>query len=121
MIIAIPSSEQGVLYPHFGHAPRFAIVETEGETVVGTQHLCPEQGGHAAVPPWLKALGVSCLIAGGLGAKAIENLNLHDIDVHYGAPELPVQSIAELWLKGSLRLDPRPCDHKHDHDCAHSE
>lgn len=120
MKIAIPATEQGILCPHFGHAPRFAIVETDEQTVQNTNLLTPDQGGHAAVPPWLQTLGVSCLIAGGLGAKAIENLNLHGIDVHYGAPELPVETIAEMWLKQTLHLDPHPCDHKPDHDCGHN-
>jgi predicted Fe-Mo cluster-binding NifX family protein len=121
--IAIPSTEESVLCPHFGHAPYFAVVEISDKTkeIVSTTLLKPDMGGHAAVPPWLKSLGVSSLIAGGLGSLAIENLNTHDIDVFYGAPELPISEIVRLYLKDELVLNPQPCSHTHDHDCEHTE
>ncbi len=121
MKIAIPANEDKTLCPHFGHAPFFAVLELEGpgQGVKSLQLLQPEQGGHSAVPPWLNSLGVMALIAGGLGQLAIENLNRHGIEVHYGAPELPVEEIARLWLAGELKLNPRPCTHTHDHDCSH--
>ena len=123
MKIAIPATEEQVLCPHFGHAPYFAVVEVDNATrrIGVIQLLKPEQGGHAAVPPWLRDLGVTTLIAGGLGQLAIENLHRHGIDVQYGAPELPVAQIAEHWLQGTLTLNPRPCDHKHDPDCEHGQ
>lgn len=121
MKIAIPASENNVLCPHFGHAPLFAIIELKPELkqVLDVKVLKPEKGGHAAIPPWLAEMGVSVLIARGLGAAAIDNLNQHQIKVHYGAPELPVEEIARKWMEGSLSLDPRPCTHNHDHDCSH--
>jgi len=53
MKIAIPANEQGILYPHFGHAPYFAIVDVEEETkrITNISLQKPELGGHAAVPP----------------------------------------------------------------------
>jgi len=120
--IAIPANELEVLYPHFGHAPYFAIIEINDNTkeIVNTTLLKPELGGHEAVPPWLKSLGVSKLIAGSLGNLAIENLNTHCIDVYYGAPELPVKELVSLWLKNELVLNPQPCNHSHDHECEHT-
>jgi len=121
MKIAIPATEESILCPHFGHAPLFAILElnTENKEIISTTLLKPEMGGHAAVPPWLKSLGVTALIAGGLGALAIENLNNNGIDVFYGAQELNVNEIASLWMKDELELNPQPCNHTHDHDCEH--
>lgn len=123
MKIAIPSTEESILCPHFGHAPLFAVIELdiEKKAIISTSLLKPEMGGHAAVPPWLKTLGVSSLIAGGLGQLAIENLNNHGIEVFYGAPELHVNQVAELWMNDRLELNPQPCNHTHDHDCEHSE
>lgn len=123
MKIAIPATEESILCPHFGHAPCFAIVEINPLTkeIINTTLLHPEMGGHAAVPPWLKSIGVENLIAGGLGSLAIDNLNKHEINVFYGAPELHVNKIAELWMKDELELNPQPCNHTHDHDCAHTE
>ncbi len=122
MKIAIPATEERILCPHFGHAPYFAVIETNDATkeIIKTTLLQPEMGGHAAVPPWLKSLGVKCLIAGGLGNLAIENLNNHDIDVFYGAPELPVDEIVRQFMTDELELNPQPCNHKHDHDCSHT-
>lgn len=123
MKIAIPSTEENILCPHFGHAPMFAIININDSTkeIVSTTLLKPEMGGHSAVPPWLKTMQVSKLIAGGLGSLAIENLNNHNIDVYYGAPELPVNEIVQLFLKDELVLNPQPCNHKHDHECEHAE
>lgn len=123
MKIAIPATEDSILCPHFGHAPYFAVIEVNTETkkIIETTLLKPEMGGHSAVPPWLKSLGVSSLIAGGLGSLAIENLNKHEINVFYGAPELPVNRIVELWMKDELELNPQPCNHTHDHDCEHMD
>ncbi len=121
--IAIPSNEMAILYPHFGHAPLFAIVEVneDSKEITEVQLLHPELGGHEAVPPWLKSLGVTALIAGGLGKPAIDNLNTHCIDVFYGAPELSVKELVGLWLKNELILNPQPCNHSHDHECEHTE
>lgn len=123
MKLALPATEEGILCPHFGHAPRFAVVETDDntKTIAKTILLRPEMGGHAAVPPWLKSLSVSKLIAGGLGNLAIENLNNHGIDVYYGAPELPVEELVSRFLSDTLVLNPKPCDHTHDHDCPHGD
>lgn len=123
MKIALPATEQGILCQHFGHAPRFAVVEIDdnSKTIVNTNLLQPEMGGHSAVPPWLKSLGITKLIAGGLGKPAIDNLNNHGIDVYYGAPELPVEELVRQFLTDTLVLNPQPCDHTHDHDCQHGE
>lgn len=123
MKIAIPATEESILCPHFGHAPFFAVIEiNESNTeILSSKLLKPEMGGHAAVPPWLKSLGVIKMIAGGLGSLAIENLNNNSIDVYYGAPELPIAEIVHQFLNNTLQLNPKPCDHKHDHDCEHGD
>jgi predicted Fe-Mo cluster-binding NifX family protein len=122
MKIAIPSTEESILCPHFGHAPCFAIIEIETtqKTILNVEIMQPEQGGHEGIPPWLKSMNVTALIAGGLGKMAIDNLQKHDIEVFYGAPELPVKEIAQLWMNDNLNLNPQPCNHTHDHNCEHS-
>ncbi|HNX01252.1 MAG TPA: DUF134 domain-containing protein [Candidatus Cloacimonadota bacterium] len=121
MKIAIPATEDGILCPHFGHAPMFAIVEVNSETkeIVSSTLYKPEMGGHAAVPPWLRMMGVTKLIAGGLGAMAVDNLQRNGIEVIAGAPELKVEDVTTLWLDGKLISNPKPCSHEHHEGCEH--
>lgn len=121
MKIAIPSTEEKFLCPHFGHAPYFAIIDIDDlqRKIINVEIKQPEQGGHEGVPPWLQSLQVTVLVAGGLGKMAIDNLQKNMIDVYYGAPELPVAEIALLWLADELTLNPQPCNH--DHDCDHQD
>jgi predicted Fe-Mo cluster-binding NifX family protein len=123
MKIAIPAYENQTLCPHFGHAPNFAIIEVNDETkqVNSIELLVPEMGGHEAVPPWLKSLGVSVLVAGGIGQRAIDNLQAHQITVLYGAQEKPVKEITEEFLNNKLTMEPRPCNHIHHDNCEHHD
>lgn len=127
MIIAIPANEDKTLCSHFGHAPRFAIIKTDADkNIVSAELLEHEGGGHKALPPWLKSLGVELLIAGGLGAPAMENLNAHGIAVLAGAPPLDTEEVVRLFLSGKLENRYTPCNHhgehhhhEEGHECGH--
>jgi predicted Fe-Mo cluster-binding NifX family protein len=121
MKIAIPAFENGTLCPHFGHAPNFAVadVNTETKEINSIELLVPKMGGHEALPPWLKSLGVTVLIAGGIGARAIEFLCANQITVVAGAPELPIREVVTQWLAEQLNLNPQPCNHVHTEGCDH--
>ena len=123
MIIAMPATAESILCPHFGHAPMFAFLDIDenehGPIIKNVELIAPEQGGHDAIPPWLAKRNVSILIAGGIGQAAIENCKKNMIKVVYGAPELPVATIAMQWLEKALSLSPHSCNHSCGNTCGH--
>ena len=123
MKIAIPV-ENGMLCPHFGHAPKFAIVEIADNKVVNSQILEPPPHEPGSLPKWLKELGVTKVICGGIGARAVELLNNAGIEVIAGVqPMDPAKAVEELLadrLKGAT--GPTCSGHGHGdghHQCGH--
>ncbi len=124
MKIAVPI-ENGLLCSHFGHAPQFAIVEIEGSAIKGSSIETPPPHEPGVLPRWLKELGVTQVICGGIGARAVELLNQAGIQVTAGIePEDPAK-IVEAFVAGSLQGATGPtCSgheegHGHGHSCAH--
>ncbi len=115
--IAIPTT-RGTLEPHFGHCSHFTFVDvTEG--LVSGQEIVeapPHQPGF--LPGWLAQRGVTDVIAGGMGDRALHLLEKNGIRVHAGAPSLSTQEIVRTFLNGTLELSPEQCDHHH-HDGEH--
>ncbi len=120
MKIAIPANENKTLCPHFGHAPFFAIIDLYQETkeVNTIELIAPSMGGHEAVPPWLKSLGVTLMIAGGIGQKAIDFVAANGITLIAGVPELPITEVVNLWLNDKLVSQFTPCNHTHEEGCT---
>ncbi len=108
------------VYNHFGSAPVFIVVDTEGKQVQkvdnGDLHHV-----HGACNP-IMALGgqkVDALIVGGIGGGALMKLNAMGIKV-YGAGNPKVKENLELFQKDKLEelsLD-RSC-RAHEGGCGH--
>ncbi|HRY31662.1 MAG TPA: NifB/NifX family molybdenum-iron cluster-binding protein [Bacteroidales bacterium] len=108
--IAIPL-EGGLLCPHFGHCQQFAIVETSEDQILSQQLLTPPPHEPGLFPAWLAGHGVSDVIAGGMGQRAIQLFNDQCINVYTGAPlHQPVRLVND-FLAGKLMLTANYCDH----------
>ena len=120
MKVAIPV-ENGLLCSHFGHAPQFAIVEIEGNTIKGSSLETPPPHEPGILPRWLKELGVDHVICGGIGARAVEILNQVGIQVTAGIPPEDPAKIIDAFVSGNLKGagGPTCSGHEHDHQCAH--
>jgi predicted Fe-Mo cluster-binding NifX family protein len=109
-IIAIPINENS-LCQHFGHCQKFAVIQSENNKITGESYLVPPAHEPGVLPAWLASQGVTHVIAGGMGHRAISLLNHHNIQVYTGAEEKPARILAEELLNEKLITGKNTCDH----------
>lgn len=116
--IAIPM-ENGALCPHFGHCQYFAIANVENNQITEVQKQTPPAHEPGLYPKWVAAFGVTDVIAGGMGQKAIELFNEQNINVFVGAPMKAAVDIVNDFMAGNLQLNANYCNHEegHEHNC----
>lgn len=118
--IAIPL-ESGVLCAHFGHCETFAIIEVEDGKITSLKEVTPPEHVPGLYPRWVAGFGVTDVIAGGMGQKAIDLFNQQNINAFVGAPVKTAKELAEDFLAGRLSLSANYCDHDHgDHHHGHA-
>ena len=92
--IAIPTNE-GMLWPHFGKAPQVTIVIVEdGQIKESVIKQSPEHE-HGAM----------------LGQGAVQMLAELGIEVHAGAPALPVEQVLAMYLDDTIEYGDGSCHH----------
>ncbi|MDD2533543.1 MAG: NifB/NifX family molybdenum-iron cluster-binding protein [Eubacteriales bacterium] len=114
--IAIASEGQSVC-DHFGHCEGFTIYTTQSGEITGQDYL--PNPGHVPglLPKLLNEYGIDVIIAGGMGAGAINIFNDKNIAVITGARGLLDQTI-DRYLTGSLLSTGSIChEHQHAGDC----
>ena len=120
MRIGIPVTG-GRLSPHFGHCEQFALIDVdEAQNAISGKELLaspPHQPG--MLPPWLAEQGVSLVIAGGMGSRAIDIFRQNGIEVVLGAQENDPEKVVLDYLQGSLVAGANVCDHDHQDGCGH--
>jgi ATP-binding protein involved in chromosome partitioning len=110
MKIAVPVAE-GLLCNHFGHCQQFAVIKVEAGKVMEPEFLTPPPHEPGVLPQWLGDMGVSLIIAGGMGQRAIGLFAQRGIKVVVGAPNLPPMDLVNSFLAGSLISGTNVCDH----------
>jgi Mrp family chromosome partitioning ATPase/predicted Fe-Mo cluster-binding NifX family protein len=110
MKIAIPIDE-GRLTAHFGHASEFAIVQVENREIKKSISYPPPAHEPGVLPAWLHELGVSVIIAGGMGQKALSLFGQNGIKVVTGAPGLAPEELVQQYLSDTLVAGENVCDH----------
>ncbi len=109
-IIAIPL-ENGKLCTHFGHCQQFAIVDVENNIITEEKLVTPPPHEPGLLPRWLAEKGVTEVIAGGMGQRAIDLFTGQNIKVNVGAqPKSPNELVTD-WIKSSLVTGNNACDH----------
>lgn len=109
-IFAIPTA-QGVLCEHFGHCEKFAIVKTEDSKVLTTEMIEPPSHQPGIYPKFLADLGVSTVIAGGMGQRAQDLFTSNGISTCIGVEPTSPEKLVENYLKGNLETGTNFCDH----------
>ncbi|HOC44614.1 MAG TPA: NifB/NifX family molybdenum-iron cluster-binding protein [Thermoanaerobaculales bacterium] len=106
---------------HFGGADAFALysVDTERRTVEGRQVLFPPEHGHGVYPMWLRQLGATVVLAGGMGPRASGMLTQHGIEVVLGVQGDDPDALVRSYLDGNLVAGGEPCHDHGFHDCGH--
>lgn len=108
--IAIPL-ENGILCSHFGHCQQFSIIDTEDNTIINESMITPPPHEPGLLPGWLAEKGVTDVIAGGIGQKAINLFNNQKINVFVGAPVKQPKELAAELLNDTLVAGSNYCDH----------
>ncbi|HOH98536.1 MAG TPA: NifB/NifX family molybdenum-iron cluster-binding protein [Candidatus Cloacimonadota bacterium] len=110
MKLAIPL-EGNKLSSHFGHCEAFAVFTIEAGKIVKEETIDPpvhEPGSH---PRFLHELGISVVIAGGMGIKAQDLMHQNGIEVIIGVCPMPLSEIVQLYLDSRLESGDNRCDH----------
>ena len=110
MKFAIPLAE-GKLTAHFGHCQEFALVDVEDNEIKNTETLVPPPHEPGVLPKWLHDLGTNVIIAGGMGARALDLFAQNDIQVIVGAPALTPEELVGQYLDNRLEGGANICDH----------
>lgn len=108
--IAIPL-ENGILCSHFGHCQQFALIDTSDNIISDESLITPPPHEPGLLPGWLADKGVTDVIAGGMGQRAINLFNEQKINVFVGAPIKSPKDLANDLLSNSLEAGSNYCDH----------
>lgn len=109
--IAIPVDESGILDGHFGHCKYFALLDIEDTTIVNEERLTPPTHEPGVLPKWLAEKGVTDVLAGGMGHKAIQIFNYNNVNVFVGAPQLSAGELVQGYLNETIEFTANYCDH----------
>jgi predicted Fe-Mo cluster-binding NifX family protein len=63
------------------------------------------------LPGWLAQRGVTDIIAGGMGQRAISLFNEQNIKVNIGAEPKNPQALVKDWISNTLITGQNACDH----------
>ncbi len=112
MKIALPITDN-LLCHHFGHCAQFALIDVDetAKKITARQDVQAPPHEPGALPVWLAEQGANLVIAGGIGARAVELLEQNKIKSIIGAPVLSPEDLATAYLEGSLQQGKNSCDH----------
>ena len=110
MKFAIPLAE-GKLTGHFGHCQEFALVDVEDNKIKNTEKMVPPPHEPGVLPRWLHEQGTNVIIAGGMGARALDMFAQNGIKVMTGAPSLAPEELVQQYLDSTLKTGFNMCDH----------
>lgn len=108
--IAIPVIN-GKLNNHFGHTQEFYVYEISNNKILNGKTFTPPPHEPGAYPKWLAEMGVTDVIAGGMGHKAISIFNHNKINVFVGVPNKSPEELVNDFIEGILDTGDNVCDH----------
>jgi predicted Fe-Mo cluster-binding NifX family protein len=113
MKIALPSNGT-MVDGHFGHCEHFTVITVDDQKNIVSQEIVqppPGCGCKSNIVGTLAGMGVSVMLAGNMGAGAVNVLNSHGIAVVRGCSG-NVRKVVEDWLGGSVSDSGASCaDH----------
>ena len=103
----------GVISQHFGHCEHFAMFDVDEKTkkVLKKELVTSPEHQPGLLPGWLADQGVSFVIAGGMGSRALNLFQQNRIGVIIGALEDDPEKAVLNHLKGDLAIGDNICDH----------
>lgn len=117
-IFGVPT-ENGKLCEHFGHCEKFAVIEVENDKIIKNEFVTPPEHVPGLYPKFLSEMGVTTVIAGGMGQKARDLFEQNGIEVLTGIDYLDPQMLVEDYLSKKLVSGNNPCGHEDgEHNCG---
>ncbi len=110
MRLAVPT-DGGQVAQHFGRCPAYTLADIN-DSGEATDQRVVNNPGHApgVIPEFLHGLGVDCVIASGIGHKAMNLFDEYGIKVVAGATG-DVGQVIEDYLRQNLETEDNLCDH----------
>jgi predicted Fe-Mo cluster-binding NifX family protein len=111
--VASDGGAEGNAASHFAHCSHFVVFEVEGGKVgnaAAMENPYKEKHVPGAIPEYVKSLGASVLITGGIGPSAIQLFGKMGIEVICGARG-KVSELVVDYLEGKLKADENSCAH----------
>lgn len=108
--IAIPLLNN-LLCSHFGHCQQFGIFETDDTKIINVEKHTPPPHEPGTYPKWLHEIGVTDVISGGMGQRAIQLMLDNKINVFVGVAQKPSEELVMELLNGSIEAGVNMCDH----------
>jgi len=109
-LFAVPTAG-GKLTAHFGHCEKFAMLNVEDNKILKSEFVEPPVHQPGVYPKFLADLGVSTIIAGGMGQKAQDLFKQNNIEVYLGIGSFEPDKLVEQYLSNSLESGSNLCDH----------
>lgn len=104
------ATDGAMISPHFGHCSEFTVVTVENGKVIGTERVDNPEHQPGFLPEYLSKLGISCIIAGGMGPRAQGLFAAKGMQAIVGASG-SVAEVLQSYLAGSLEVGESACDH----------
>ncbi|WP_372754018.1 NifB/NifX family molybdenum-iron cluster-binding protein [Labilibaculum sp.] len=108
--IAVPV-KNGILDGHFGHCSHFALIDVDDKAIITEELVAAPPHEPGLLPPFLANLGVTDVIAGGMGNQAIQIFNKHNVNVFVGAPQKEAKELVAGFLNESIEFTANYCNH----------
>jgi len=118
--VAVPV-QNGRVSGHFGHPEFFSLlsVDSSSQEILSEERQTPPPHEPGLLPLWLAEQGVSVVLAGGVGHRAVALLESRGIEVRTGVPQLSASEVVRLWLEGKLATGGNSCNHTSaNHGCG---
>ncbi len=127
MKIAVPTTSTNQIDSHFGHCESYTVFTvSDNSEITETKKVQSPQGCgcKSDIAGILASDGVSVMLAGGIGAGAINILNSNGIKVVRGC-EGDADQVVKLYLSGEIHDSGSSCHqheehHQHGHQCSHN-
>lgn len=129
MKIAI-ATENSCVAQHFGRCSEYTLIDIENSKVVSKEMFANPGHEPGRIPQELNAKSINCIIAGGMGPRAVQLFNQYKIEAVLGVTgsvDVVIDQILNGVLKGGESLcvvgsgkgtgiEKTVCDHAHEDD-----
>jgi predicted Fe-Mo cluster-binding NifX family protein len=108
--VAVALDDGGIVSGHFGHCEGYGLYDVEGSRIVDQGFLGNPGHEPGRLPVLLASHGVTCVLTGGMGPRAVDLFCQNGIDVILGVNG-KADDVVRDYLAGKLRTGESACHH----------